>query len=59
MYIYKHRYFSINHIRALVNNELWFSVGREFNDPFDCRPPLEIATTNSMIKFIQNKTKQN
>ncbi|EAM3842039.1 DUF2971 domain-containing protein, partial [Salmonella enterica] len=36
MYIYKYRRFDENSLNALKNNEIWFSRGVKFNDPFDC-----------------------
>ena len=47
----------MNHLQALVNNELWFSLGSAFNDPFDSKPPLFLASTDSLTKFIKSKTK--
>lgn len=54
MYIYKYRSFSINNLKALRENEIWFSHGVKFNDPFDCsmNVPLTLLSTESVREFI-------
>lgn len=54
MHIYKYRSFNINNLKALRENELWFSRGVNFNDPFDCtmNVPLTLISSNSMREFI-------
>ena len=34
-YVYKYRTFTKNHLQAMLENNVWFSVSSEFNDPFD------------------------
>jgi hypothetical protein len=47
------RYRSINKWfdDILSKNELWFSKGTEFNDPFDCN--IEVDTNNSAVEIRQ------
>lgn len=54
MYIYKYRSFNINTLKALRENEIWFSRGIKFNDPFDCSldVPLTLFSTQTMRDFI-------
>lgn len=33
-------------IEALKSRKLWFSLCKNFNDPFDCRPPMGISSRN-------------
>jgi hypothetical protein len=49
--LYKYRTFSTKHIDALKRNELWFSIGESFNDPFDCTPetPMILGDRESFI----------
>jgi len=55
MHLYKYRNFSENHIKALVNNQMWFAIGETFNDPFDSKPPLTLFTYRSMAGFLRNQ----
>ena len=57
MKIFKYRNFSANHIDAVLKNEIWFSLGSQFNDPFDSRPPLKVASLDSMRSLILEKVK--
>lgn len=54
MYIYKYRSFNVNNLKALRGNEIWFSRGVKFNDPFDCsmNVPLTLLSTESLREFI-------
>ncbi|EAN5946353.1 DUF2971 domain-containing protein, partial [Salmonella enterica] len=54
MYIYKYRRFDENSLNALKNNEIWFSRGVKFNDPFDCslNVPITLMSITSIRKFI-------
>ncbi|GAD31408.1 conserved hypothetical protein [Photobacterium leiognathi lrivu.4.1] len=56
--LFKFRAFENNHIEALIKNELWFSVGSAFNDPFDCsiNLPMTWATGETLLKFIAHHT---
>ncbi|EAW9036439.1 DUF2971 domain-containing protein, partial [Salmonella enterica subsp. enterica serovar Montevideo] len=60
MYIYKYRRFDENSLNALKNNEIWFSRGVKFNDPFDCslNVPITLMSITSIRKFI-NVNKNN
>lgn len=31
--------------RIITHNELWFDLPRNFNDPFDCKPPADFSGT--------------
>lgn len=54
MYLYKYRSFNINNLKALRENEIWFSRGIKFNDPFDCSldVPLTLLSPQTMKEFI-------
>lgn len=39
-YVYKYRTFSRNHLQAMFENKIWYSVSSEFNDPFDASENL-------------------
>lgn len=47
-----------NNLSAMSNRQLWFSVGNNFNDPFDCtlNVPINLMTGASMLNFIKEKT---
>jgi len=47
-----------NHLNAIANRQLWFSIGNNFNDPFDCslNVPINLMTGSSMLNFINEKT---
>lgn len=57
-HLYKYRSFSLNHITAAVNNQIWFAIGETFNDPFDCTVqfPAVIATRESLIRFVRARS---
>lgn len=57
MHLYKYREFSVSHIQAITNNELWFSVGSTFNDPFDSQPPMALYSTESLFESMRRNTK--
>ncbi len=57
MHLYKYREFSLNHIQAITNNELWFSVGSTFNDPFDSQPPMALYSTDSLFESMRRNAK--
>ncbi|PSU85247.1 DUF2971 domain-containing protein [Photobacterium kishitanii] len=59
MHLYKYRCFEMNHLKALVNNQIWFSRGKFFNDPFDCTTDVPITFVDSagIKRFIEHKTK--
>ena len=55
-YVYKYRTFSKNHLQAMLENKVWFSVSAEFNDPFDSSQFLlsnEIKVS-SLLDSIRN-----
>lgn len=53
-YVYKYRTFSRNHLQAMFENKIWFSVSSEFNDPFDSSEYLisERVSAKKIIKFM-------
>lgn len=53
-YVYKYRVFSRNHLQAMFENKIWFSVSSEFNDPFDSSEYLisEQVSVKKIIKFL-------
>lgn len=57
-YLYKYRAMNKYHLSALKDNEIWFSLGSKFNDPFDCtlNAPVNIMTGASMLDFIKQRT---
>lgn len=57
-YLYKYRSMNKYHLSALNNDEIWFSLGSKFNDPFDCtlNVPVNIMTGASMLEFIKQRT---
>lgn len=58
MKLYKYREIDENTLSALEKNEIWFSTGRKFNDPFDCslNLPMTWASHESVVKHIMNET---
>jgi hypothetical protein len=58
MNLYKYREIDENTLSALDKNEIWFSTGRKFNDPFDCslNLPMTWASHDSVVNHIMNKT---
>lgn len=61
---YFYKYYSINQnlYNSIINNELFFSNPRNFNDPFDSLPRFELIENHSKLKdfflFIRNYGKQ-
>lgn len=53
-YVYKYRSFNRNHLQAMFENKVWFSVSSEFNDPFDASENLvtEHVSVTNIIKFM-------
>ncbi len=53
--VYKYRNFSNNHLQAIRDNLLWFSVSDTFNDPFDSCERLFAENTKvaSIIGFLE------
>lgn len=35
--LYKYLPFNSDNLKSILNNEIWFSIPKRFNDPFDCR----------------------
>lgn len=58
MYLYKYRSFNLNHIKALSNNEIWFSRGDFFNDPLDCTTdvPITLIDGKNYFQFAMKNT---
>lgn len=56
--LYKYRHFCKSHIDSLIKNQLWFSTGSTFNDPFDCSTnfPITWASGSSLVEFIIHNT---
>ncbi|EIC9802240.1 DUF2971 domain-containing protein [Vibrio cholerae] len=56
--LFKFREFNGHHIDALVKNQLWFSTGSSFNDPFDCSVhlPMTWASEASLVNYIIHET---
>ena len=54
---FKFREFNDYHIKALLNNQLWFSTGNCFNDPFDCsiNQPMVWASKDSLLEYVLHK----
>lgn len=56
-YLYKFRNFTdINHIRILTDNEIFFASASKFNDPFDCRIPINYhdGSRSQIVEYWQN-----
>lgn len=53
-YVYKYRTFSRNHLQAMFENKIWFSVSSEFNDPFDSSEYLltQGVSVEKLIKLM-------
>ena len=52
--VYKYRnWVDDTHKNVLLRNELFFSSPRDFNDPFDCRIPLNFSLLDSEEKLSQ------
>lgn len=49
-YLFKYCSFNKNTITNLVNNTLWFSEPRSFNDPFDCRYTIDTDAIDSEVR---------
>jgi hypothetical protein len=50
--VYKYRNWSEdNHKNILLKNELFFTSPKDFNDPFDCRVPLNLSLLNTDDKI--------
>lgn len=56
-YLYKYRCFEDDHIDALTRHTIYFSRGREFNDPFDaCKDvPMILSDREYAVKFYQKR----
>ena len=53
--VYKYRIWDNHfHRRILENNELYFSDPRDFEDPFDCNPPIKYPEGHSLFIYILN-----
>ena len=60
-YVYKYRTFSRNHLQAMYENKIWFSVSSEFNDPFDSSEYLisDRVSAKKIIKFMDVSDQDN
>jgi len=58
MYLYKYREMNARNLLSLRKREIWYSVGRKFNDPFDCtlNVPVNLMSGSSILSFIHKKT---
>ena len=58
LFLYKYRAMNERNILALLEKQLWFSLGANFNDPFDCslNVPLNFMTGSSMLEFVKSQT---
>ncbi|ELO1492347.1 DUF2971 domain-containing protein [Salmonella enterica] len=58
MYLYKYREMNARNLLSLRKREIWYSVGRNFNDPFDCtlNVPVNLMSGSSMLSFIHKNT---
>lgn len=58
MYLYKYRDMNERNLLSLKKRQVWYSVGRKFNDPFDCtlNVPINLMTGSSMLAFIHKYT---
>jgi hypothetical protein len=61
-YFYKYYTINQNFLNSIVNNELYFSDPRNFNDPFDSLPRIRLSDNfeqlNRFYYFISNKIKE-
>ncbi len=57
-YLYKFRSFNMNNLKALTENQLWFSIGECFNDPLDCtgNVPLTFLDAKNLDAFMRKST---
>ncbi|PQJ43139.1 hypothetical protein BTO00_14135 [Vibrio campbellii] len=56
-HVYKYRNFSKNHLQAMLENKVWYSVSSQFNDPFDSSEHLFSHGTSA--KRLLNHFKEN
>ncbi|WP_294281025.1 DUF2971 domain-containing protein [uncultured Chryseobacterium sp.] len=58
-YFYKYYTINQNFLNSIVNNELYFSNPRNFNDPFDSLPRIKLTDSYDKLKrfyiFLSNK----
>ena len=54
-YLYKYRTFDSNHLKSIIDNEIWFAIGTTLNDPFDCTVnfPNIRADRDSLMRFAK------
>jgi hypothetical protein len=60
--LYKYRNWSIeNHRKLLVDNEIYLSSARNFNDPYDCALPIDFnkLTNRDLEKYYYDASKRN
>lgn len=58
-YLYKYRPFNKHTIKIVLNNEIYFSNPKDFNDPFDCQIVLDFSESKKdWAEIIRNKLKE-
>lgn len=59
--LYRFRNFNENNIKSLINDEIWGSAIRTFNDPYECMPCYNIDKINKYIdqEFLPEIVKTN
>lgn len=53
MLIYKYHSFESYTLDSLANNQIYFSKRTQFNDPFDCKPPIKISGFNRFKEIFR------
>ena len=48
--LYKYRGFGKRTVRTLVDDQLWFADPRDFNDPLECRPYVDLDVDESVLE---------
>lgn len=56
-YLYRYRKFNENTIREILDEELYFSLPNELNDPFDCKPYIDSEGTIEEYKALYKEIK--
>jgi hypothetical protein len=58
-FLYKYRPINTNTVRSIAMNEVYLSSPEQFNDPFDCKLPLQILDTDSDLEATFRTLKPN
>ncbi|MGV4791800.1 DUF2971 domain-containing protein [Rhizobium sp. F40D2] len=56
--LYKYRAFSPRLLDMLVADELYYSDPRDFNDPLDCRPSLDVDLSNDELELVLSRLRE-